>query len=115
MPKAYYNLRVEQNVDISWAFNWKPGGTTADLSGWTASMKVRAAEETTAAVILTLTHASGIALAATDPNVTVTLTAAQTLALPKGIYFYDLLLISPGGTKSKLLKGTFEVDFTDSQ
>ena len=63
-----------------------------------------------ASVIVELSTSNGrIVAGTTDGKFTLTLTAAETTALPPGNYVYDLEVTSPGGTVTKILTGGFSV------
>jgi len=63
-----------------------------------------------ASVIVELSTSNGRIVAGTiDGKFTLTLTAAETTALPPGNYVYDLEVTSPGGTVTKILTGGFSV------
>lgn len=79
---------------------WKDSSDVViPLSGYTARMHLRTTpgEVTTE---LELTHASGITLADTEPNIIMTITDAQTTTLAVGAYFFDLELTSGTGVVS---------------
>ena len=112
MSAARYNLDLERGVTFSLPVHWEDSaGSTVNLSsGYTARLELRDAEpESPGTVVLTLTNGSGITLAATNPNVTVALTATQTRALTAGrSYCYELRLYA-GSTEYALLYGAATV------
>ena len=90
-----------------------------DLTGWTASMKIRTSPygsgSNPGTVLLTLANGSGITLGGTAGTIFVSITKAQTLALPFGTYWYDLLLTDASGNAFKLVSGPLVVGPTVSQ
>lgn len=82
-----------------------------DLSGYTARMMIRKTpSSTTALLTLTSNPGGGIVLGATSPNLTVTITAAQTEALNAVSHAaYDIEIISPAGEHDYILYGAVAV------
>lgn len=105
-------IGIEQGSTLSLSINYKDSnGDTIDLSsGYTARMQGRtgAAADST---LFSLTDSSGITLAATNPNILVTLSATSTAALPAPLLgVYDLEIESSSGVVTKVLKGRLRVD-----
>ena len=76
-----------------------------DLSGHTASMKIRTHWDTTAA-LETLTDSDGITLTTSGPqNITIARTAAETAAYTFTRAVYDLELIDAASAVTRLLEG----------
>ena len=59
---------------------------------------------------LTTAASGGIVLVASEGKLTITITAAQTLALPAGVCFYDLIVELADTSRQVLLAGTVTVD-----
>lgn len=72
-------------------------------------MKIRMGSRT-GGQLLSLVSPSNIALAATSPNITITIAASVTDSLLSTTGYYDLELESSGGTVYRLLQGTVSVD-----
>jgi len=115
MPALWYDINESQGIDYSETFEWSPGGILANLTGYTAVLKIRSATNTAAPAVLTLSNGSGITLGGVLGTVRVAITAAQMLAIAQGNYYYDLVLTSAGGIKYKFVEGNFVVRFTVSQ
>lgn len=105
-------ITIEQGSTFSLSINYKDsGGSTIDLSsGYTARMQCRlgTASSTT---VFSLTSASEIALAATDPNVLITIPATTTATYDaplRGVY--DLEIESSAGVVTKILKGSLVIE-----
>jgi hypothetical protein len=103
-----YNLTCYQGADFDQTFTITQGGTALNLTGYTASMQVREAADSTA-ILLSLTSSSGITLGGTAGTVAVVITSAQSSAIPSGSYAYDLELISGSSIVTRLLQGGFSV------
>lgn len=69
-----------------------------------ATLDIRKDPTTTARIVRLSSVTGGISLAAN--RATLTLTAAQTLALPAGRYVYDLFVGDPGTRPVAVLAGT---------
>jgi hypothetical protein len=84
------------------------------MQGYTALMQVRAATDT--AVIVELSTANGRAvITGSEGKITLTLTAAETAALPAGVYIYDLNLTATDATVTKILQGAFVINESVTQ
>jgi hypothetical protein len=103
-----YNINVYKGTTFTLAPVWKIGGTPVIMTGYTASMQVRAATDT--ALIVEMSSANGRAvITPAAGKTTLTLTAAQTAALTAGTYIYDLNLTAPDSTVTKILQGAFVI------
>lgn len=102
-------LYVDRGVDYPdlvdpTEYVWEsPEGTLVDLTGYTATMKVREREGST--VLLTLTRGAGITLGGTAGTIRISISAAQSSAIAAGSYRYDLVLTSGSGRTYKFLAG----------
>lgn len=85
-------------------------GVTKNLTTWTAKMEIKT-HPGAATTILTLTETSGVQLASTGPNITITVTAAQTAAMNFERAQYDLVLTDPAsGNVVRLIEGYITLD-----
>jgi hypothetical protein len=91
-----------------------------NFTGYSMRMQIRQLEDPTSMLLLSLGLGTGLTFAslvgengppapAFNNTVVITLTKAQTLALPAGEWFYDLFLDAPGGTSLEFLAGRFIV------
>lgn len=81
MTAGLYHLTIEMGSTFSRAFTYTDSaGAVVDLSAYTARMKIRPTKAS-ATVYVSLTNGAGITLAATAPNITITMTAVATAAL----------------------------------
>lgn len=95
-------------------------GQAVSNAGYTAvAMKARTAPigagTGAGTVVLTLAVGSGITLGGVTGVTTIALSAAQTLALVPGTYWYDLIETTPAGVTSVLIAGRIIVVATMSQ
>ena len=104
---ATYDFQARQGATFDRSFTWKPGGTAADLTGFTARMQVRRTVRSTEPVV-SLTHSSGITLGA-DGTVSLLIAASEMGAIPARRYVYDIELIDAGGKVHPVLDGAFVV------
>lgn len=128
MAVAEFPIQVLQNQDFSIApgySNGDPSGnlalaTAVSFSGATAKMQVRQDADPTSTEYLALTSPSGgIVFSSGDETdgvntypagiITITITAAQTAAMPVGVFYYDLLVTQGTGIKDYYLSGSFQV------
>ena len=109
MQPGRFNFSLYQGDTFSTAPAWKINGNYVNVTGYSADMQVRQ-DVDSASIIVELSTANGrIVAGTTDGKFTLTLTAAQTAALPPGNYVYDLEVTSPGGIVTKILTGGFAV------
>jgi tRNA threonylcarbamoyladenosine modification (KEOPS) complex Pcc1 subunit len=84
-------------------------GVAIDLTGYSATLKVRETLESET-VLLTLTTAnSKIAINAAAGKITIIISATDSAALPIGRLVYDLLLINPSLQPDRFTKGVMIV------
>jgi hypothetical protein len=102
-----YDITCWQGATYDKTFTITEAGVALNLTGYTSAMQVRSAADATA-TLLSLTSGSGITLGGTAGTVLLTITAAQSSAIPAGSFAYDLELTS-GGTVTRLLQGAFNV------
>lgn len=108
MEPATYAIKIYQGKTFSLSMTWKDGsGAVIDLTLYAARMTVRKKLGGTA--VIGLSVGSGIVVAATSPNIVVTMTATQTAAMDFGIGIYDLEVQSPSGIVYGLLEGPVEL------
>lgn len=86
------------------------GSTVSLSSGYTARMMGRATHDASA-TIFSLTSSSGITLAGSDPNITITIAATATDdfdAPSSGVYDLELVTTA-SGVVERILEGAFKV------
>ena len=105
---AIYDFQARQGATFDRSFTWKPGGTAADLAGFTARMQVRRTVRSTEPVV-SLTHASGITLGGEAGTVSLLISASAMADIPARSYVYDIELIDGVGTVFPVLSGNFVV------
>jgi hypothetical protein len=87
---------------------WTVGGTAVNLTNYTAAMQVR--ESLSAATpTISLTSSAGITLGGTAGTIALVIPASTMGSATPGSYVYDLELNS-GGTITRLMQGTFQVE-----
>lgn len=104
-------LVIEQgrrlNIPVAWSDERM--GALDLSSGYTAQFQVRTQRDTGSA-LLSLTHSSGITLAAAAPNITIAITAAQSAALTFSRAWYELAVTHTASTTvQRLLHGACEL------
>jgi hypothetical protein len=103
-----YEITCYQGADYDQTFTVAQSGTALNFSGYTSRMQVRNSTDATA-TLLSLTDGSGIVLGGTAGTIALTITNAQSAAIPSGSYAYDLELISGSTVVTRLLQGAFIV------
>jgi hypothetical protein len=87
-----HDITIPQGTTWSLDLVYKRGSAPVNLTGASARMQLRTSYDAPTAAI-SLTHTSGITLGGTAGTIKVSLTEAQTQALPAGRYVYDLELV----------------------
>jgi hypothetical protein len=87
-----HDITIPQGTTWSLDLVYKRGGVPVSLTGASARMQLRTSYDAPTAAI-SLTNTSGITLGGTAGTIKVSLTEAQTQALPAGRYVYDLELV----------------------
>lgn len=109
MSAGVYKIWCEQGATLNLPLQWNDGtGNGVNLSGYTAKMQVRSAQDSATSVLELSTANGRIALTNTG-SITLLVDATTTGALAIGQYVYDLELTS-GTTVYRLLEGFFIVD-----
>lgn len=102
-----YNITAYQGATYDLNLTWTIGGTAVNLTNYSAAMQVRTSTDSTATVF-SLTNGTGITLGGTAGTIDVTIGATAMASAAPGQYVYDLELNS-GGTITRLIQGTFQV------
>jgi hypothetical protein len=125
------SLTLYQDDDFSQNFLWANPSASQPLNPalvtWlsfascTASMQVRQTSSSSSTQYLALsTPSSGLVFSTIQPPgsyatptsnnaFTITITATQTLAIPVGTNFYDLVVVYPSGLRTYFLQGQFNM------
>jgi hypothetical protein len=114
MAAAYLKIVLERGVDWDLPLTWKnPDETPVDVTGYSAKMEIREGTvDVPGEVALTLSTVNGKVVldGNNDPNITLSLTAADTTTLAAGSdYCYDLQLTDGSGRQRRLLRGDCDV------
>jgi len=121
MSAARIDIVCEQGADLAVTLVWQGPDSPVDLTGYQARMQVKAGYGD-AQPLLEFTDGNGrIELGGAEGTVTLKLTAAETGALevplpegppripPRICHVYDLELVAPGGTVTRMAFGLFTV------
>lgn len=99
-----YDLTIKQGQDKPFSLTLTDANDNPiSLIGYTAKMQIR--EDFDEPALLTLTSSDGITINTSTAEIGVTITAAQTAALPNTKLRYDIYIQSSGGTVTYLLEG----------
>jgi hypothetical protein len=104
-----FNFSLIQGDTFNVAPVWKINNSYVNVTGYSAKMQVRQAVTSTSTIVEMSTVNGRIVAGTIDGKFTITLSAADSAALPPGNYIYDLDVTSPGGTVTTLLTGGFAV------
>lgn len=108
--KDKVSLTCKQGSTFTRHITYKSNGVIVNLTGYTARMQVRPAYAyESSVVIVNLTTGSGITIDGEHGAIDLAITASATAAIAAGNYVYDLEVVAPGGTVTRLLEGPFIV------
>lgn len=106
-----YNITCNQGATFSRTLTWTDVARKAiNITNYTARMHVRSLV-TSGTTIIELTTENG-RISVSNPTagqVTLTISATDTAAIPADKYVYDLELVSPLGVVNRLVEGNFVV------
>ena len=103
---AFTNIWIDQGSDYSTTVDVAgSGGTTFDLTGYSAFASIRKSYSSSSAV----SFACSIPVPQTGA-ITIALTNVQTAAMDPGWYVYDVSIVSPTGQVTRVLEGQVEVN-----
>lgn len=101
------NLTIDQGATFRQVVEWlDESGFPVDLSTYTARMQIR--PRNGPALIDLTTENTRIALSA-EGEITLTLTATETAALPAGTYYYDLE-VAQGSVAYRVIEGAVTIN-----
>lgn len=104
-----YLATVERNRTWRLPCQWKLEGVPVNLTGYTLKCSIKTNSNTPYS-LLDLTVGSGITITdIANGKFTLTLTMAQTNALPQVTMVFDVLAISPGGEGDTIFSGTMSL------
>lgn len=118
MAEGISNFRQRQNVTFDRTFEFYDESDPPeliDLTGYTATLKLRRTHSTASTPVLTLTESAGLTLGGVLGTIRWVITSAEMLSIPVGPYYYVLRGVSGSSNGIDLLAGKFEVIFDDSQ
>jgi len=114
MAKVAIPLGIDQNGDTTLGpFTFQDQtGANIDFTGYTARFRVNQSSASTSTNYLSLASGSGITLGGTAGTITIVITHAQSLNLPVGTLYYDLMLTDGLGSQAYWMAGPFIVEST---
>lgn len=110
-PAGIYNIIADQGATLSRTITWKdPKKTVINLTGYTATMHVRANVTSNSTVLVLSTSNNRISINGTAGTVTLNVTASDMANVAEGRYVYDLELTAPvTNVVTRLVQGNFVV------
>lgn len=104
MSAGHHDLELEQGSDFTTTLTYKDEDDAAiDLTSYTANLRVAVDHDTSPD--FTLTESSGLTLGGTAGTIVVTITDTQVDALTWKQGWYDLVIISAAGLKTRIMQG----------
>lgn len=105
-----YTLTLRRGDTWTRTITWtEDDGTAIDLTGYTVSFVIGRGFNDDTATEYTQAD-SEVSVSAADGEVTITLSPAQTRALTKRVYQYELTVTSAGGVATTILDGLLMVE-----
>lgn len=109
MSAGALDITIEQGATFLLNLVWKDSlGALINLTGYTARMMVRQTHVATT-VLMSLTSPTDITLGGALGTINVKATAAVTALLPARNAVYDLEMVGPDGTVTRLIEGAVTV------
>lgn len=109
MAVAAVNIVIEQGTDYQEVFTVNnPDGSPLDLTGYTGVAKIRKFAESTTSTPF------GVGIVSTAGQVVVSLANTVTEDLKSGRYYYDVIITSSAGKKTKVVDGMVLVNASES-
>lgn len=110
MAAARKNLVIEQGATFTLDMVYRQSnGTPVNLTGYSARMQIRLRHESPTALLSFTTQGGSIVLGGALGTIVVTATATQTAALPARSAVYDLELVAPDTTVTRLMQGSVTI------
>lgn len=105
MAAARYNIIIDQHADFTRSMRITIADEAVDITDYefTAQIRTRTQSDTATDFVCSITNAL-------EGTFQFSLTDVQTAALSPGEYVWDLLMIDPTGTKTRLLQGRADVE-----
>jgi hypothetical protein len=100
MAVSAINITIEQGADFTATYNIKnPDESAASLASYTVegTLKKHPGANTGYEFVTSLTTSTAV--------LDISLSRTVTASLDPGRYYYDLFLIAPGGTRTKIIEG----------
>jgi len=107
MVPAQHDLTIYRDRDFSQVFTFKSHGAAMVLTGYSAKAQIRPTPDSDTLIVDFTTAISGVA-----GTVTISLTAAQALALVDDLAFWDLVLTDTLALRQTYLEGQVQVKGT---
>ena len=108
MKPAKYNTVCPQGATYDTQFTYKINKFPVNLTGYTARMQVRETH-TSPTTLVSLTNGSGITLGGVAGTIDILISSQQTEGFNPVPHVYDLELIAPNGSVTRILEGTFNI------
>lgn len=111
METGQYDFTIYQGATFYREITYKTSaGAVVDLSSYSARMKIRNnGPEGEEILSLATTPGTGLTVAASSPNITITISSTETAAMDFDQASYDLEIVSPGGVVDRLLMGVVDL------
>lgn len=104
-----YDFCIPQGATFFRVIRWKADGANVSLVGFTARMQIRPTAASATTTLALTTENGRIALGGSAGTITLSISATDTAAITAGRYVYDLELVAPNGTVTRLLQGIVTV------
>lgn len=105
MAAGTLDFTIEQGATFNLLLTWKIDTVPVNLTGYTARLAARVDVEDTEVILSLTTSNGGITLGGSAGTISLDQTATQTTLLPAGTYVYDLELVAPNTTVTRLVQG----------
>lgn len=101
-----YNITLQRRADYNLSLQFKDNSNQAiDITGYTVAAQIWDRQRTTKSADFNITYTDR-----SNGEVTISLTGAQTAALPDEELYYDVLVTDTGNVKSYYLEGVIFIN-----
>lgn len=113
MAAGRYDFIIEQGAYLRRRITWKPGGLPADLTGFSARLRLRDSQNQIILTVTSTPSANGdvITILPAQSAVQLFISTLTTSGLNFDVGFYDLVVFDPASEGVRLLEGSVRFDF----
>lgn len=109
MIPGKYNMVCPQGSTFSQELTYSINSVNVNLTGYNARMQVREKHTSASSVLSLTTGNGGIVLGGSAGTILISINSSSTSELSAKEYVYDIELVSPSATVTRIIEGKFIV------